>query len=232
MRAKTRRKLEMGKRVLEFCRQHRDPSPGFVATAARLEELLARGDQLVRQQIDGVSEVHAATARKRELRRLMLAAHLDHLINVAQIAAVEEPELLQKIVFPVDATTYLAFQAAANGMAAEAEGRKDLLIKHGMSEEVLSSLQVSLQEFETAVEQGSAGRLAHVGATAELVRIAEEGVQVVKVMNGLVRVRFANQGELLAAWESASSVVADPRPDKPVTDASGTPSSTDVKPAA
>jgi hypothetical protein len=71
---------------------------------------------------------------------------------------------------------------------------------------------VALDQFETAVEQGAAGRLAHVGANAELATIADEIVQVVKVMNGLVRIRFANQPELLAAWESASNVFGPPRP--------------------
>jgi len=42
-------------------------------------------------------------------------------------------------------------------------------------------------------------------------------VQMVKVMNALVRIRFANQPELLAAWESASNVVATPRPENPET---------------
>jgi hypothetical protein len=233
VRAKTRRKLEMGKRVLEFSRMHPDASPAYVAAAARLQGLLARADQLARQQIDGRSEVHAATARKRELRRLMMEAHLDHLANVAEVAAVEEPELLQKFVFPADATTYLAFQTVASGLAAEAESRKDLLIKHGLSEDVLSGLKVTLDQFETAVEQGAAGRLAHVGASAELVVVADAVVQVVNVMNGLIRIRFANQPELLAAWESAKNVLATPRPGetKPSTD--GTPPAVgEVRPAA
>jgi hypothetical protein len=236
VRAKTRRKLEMGKRVLEFSRMHSDTSPGYVAAAARLQERLARADQVARQQIDGRSEVHAATARKRELRRLMKQAHLDHLSNVAAVASVEEPELTQKFVFPSDATSYLAFQTAASGMAAEAESRKEFLIKHGLSEEVLSGLQVALDQFQAAVEQAAAGRLAHVGASAELVSMAEEVVQVVKVMNGLIRLRFANQAELLAAWESASSVFATPKPDtKPVsggtTPTTGTPPSGGTTPS-
>jgi len=166
----------------------------------------------------------------------MLQAHLDHLANVAEFASVEEPEVLQKFRFPADATTYLAFRAAASSIAAEAESRKELLMKHGLSEEVLSGLKVALDQFETAVEQGSAGRLAHVGATAELVAIAEEVVQEVKVMNGLVRIRFANQPEVLAAWESAINVVATPRPEKPDSDEpaspGGTPSGGQVRPAA
>jgi hypothetical protein len=226
----------MGQRVLEFSRQHPDPSPGYVAATARLQERLARADQLARQQLDGRSEVHAATARKAELRRMMIRAHLDHLASVAQVAAVEDPDVVQKLDFPADATTYLAFRAAASGMAAEAESRKELLLKHGLSEDVLSGLKTSLDQFETAVEQGAAGRLARVGATAELVTVADEVVQVVKVMNGLVRLKFANQTEVLAAWESASNVVAAPKPeDKPET--GGTPptggtSPGEVRPAA
>jgi hypothetical protein len=42
--------------------------------------------------------------------------------------------------------------------------------------------------------------------------VADEVIQVVKVMNGLNRFRFANDPESLAAWESASNTVATPRP--------------------
>jgi hypothetical protein len=209
--SKTRRKLNMGARVLEFSRLHPDTSPGYVAAVARLQDRLARASQLAGQQMDGQSEVHAATARKVELRRIIRRTHLDHLINVARAAAAEEPVLIQKFLYPTDATTYQAFQTAANSLIAEAEGRKDLLIKHGLAEEVLSDLRVVLDQFQTLVEQGNAGRLSHVGASAELVVIAEEVVQVVKVMNGLVRVRFATQPELLGAWESASNIIGPPR---------------------
>jgi hypothetical protein len=223
----------MGRRVLEFIRQNPDPSPGFATATARLQERLARADQLAQQQLDGRSEVFAATARKADLRRTMLRAHLDHLINVAQVAAVEDPEVAQKFSFPPDARTYLSFRAAASGIAAEAQSRKDLLLKHGLSEDVLSGLLTSLDQFETAVEQGSAGRLARVGATAELVTVADEVVQVVKVMNGLVRLKFANQANVLAAWESASSVFATPKPeDNPEPGTTTPPTGGEVRPAA
>jgi hypothetical protein len=99
---------------------------------------------------------------------------------------------------------------------------------------VLSGLGVTLDQFQTAVEQGAAGRLAHVGATAELNVVSDQVVQIVKVMNGLVRVRFGSQPETLAAWASASSVVATPRPSE---DATTPPSPTppaggEIKPAA
>ena len=40
-------------------------------------------------------------------------------------------------------------------------------------------------------------------------------VQVVKLMDGLNRFRFAKDPELLAAWASASNVLATPRPAEP-----------------
>jgi hypothetical protein len=153
----------------------------------------------------------------------MKRTHLHHLTSVAEVALVDEPELVKKFVIPRDTTTYRGFQTAASGMAAEAQSRKDLLLKHGLAEEVLTGLEVALDQFETAVEQGAAGRVGHVGATAELETVAEEVGQVVKVMSGLIRVRFASQPALLAALESASNVVAAPKPeDKPET--GGTPS--------
>jgi len=213
----------MGRQVLEFNRLHPDTGPGFASAVARLQERLARADQLARQQYEGRSEVHAATARKRKLRQVMRSAHLDHLINVAQIASVEQPEVLEKFAFSPDITTYLAFQTAAASMAAEAESRKEFLTKHGLSEEVVTALRNNLDEFETAVEQGAAGRLAHVGASAELITVSDDIVQVVKVMNGMVQLRYVNQPEVLAAWEAASSVFATPRPEKPVSGGSPTP---------
>jgi hypothetical protein len=227
----------MGRKVLEFVRLYPNPKPGFVTAVARLQELLARADQLARQQLDGLSEVHAATTRKRELRRLLRSAHLDHLVNVARIAAVEDSEVLQKFALPVDATSYLAFQAAANGMAAEAESRKDLLMKHGLSEEVLTGLKTILGEFQSAVDQSSGGRLAHVGASADLLAVADEIVRVVRMMNGVVRIAFAHQPDILAAWESASSVFATPRAEKPEPEETPVPGGTppagdEIRPAA
>jgi|GEM_PF-4670000 len=47
--------------------------------------------------------------------------------------------------------------------------------------------------------------------SAQLERVSDEAVQIVRVMTGLIRVRFAGQPELLVEWESASNVVAAPK---------------------
>jgi hypothetical protein len=233
MNAKSRRKIEMGKRALEWSRAHPDASPGYAAAVSRLEDRLNRADQLAEQQRVGILEVRRATVRKRELRRTMKQAHLDHLASVAEVASAEDPELAEKFVLPRRVNTYLAFRTAARGLAAEAESRKELLVKHGLSETVLQGLTQSLDEFDAVVEQGTQGRAAHVGASTELDTVANEVVQVVNVMDGLNRFRFGKDGELLAAWENVSNVLAPPRsaPAKPASDG-GTSASGEVRPAA
>jgi hypothetical protein len=46
----TRRKLEMGKRALEFCRAHPDSNAQWIAAVARLEALLARAEELEKRE--------------------------------------------------------------------------------------------------------------------------------------------------------------------------------------
>jgi len=230
MDAKSRRKLEMATRALEFSRGHPDTSPGYIAAVTRLEERLARADQLATQQREGLLDVRAATARKQELRRAMRQAHLAHLAQVGKAAARDVPELAQKFVFRPGTTTYLAFRTAARGMAAEAESQKEVLVKHGLADTVLANLVQALDQFDAAVEQGSEGRQAHVGASAELRAVADEVVQVVRVMDGLNRYRFMSDAELLAAWESASNVLAAPRSGKPAPEPP--PPSGEIRPAA
>ena len=62
------------------------------------------------------------------------------------------------------------------------------------------------------MEEGTQGRRTHVGASAELGALADEVVQVVKLLDGLNRFRFAKDAESLAAWGSASNVLATPHP--------------------
>jgi hypothetical protein len=232
MNAKSRRKLEMGRRVLEWSRTHTDPSPGYAAAVSRLEDRLKRAEQLAEQQRNGILEVRRATRRKEELRRTMKTANLGHLASVAEAASSEEPELVQKFVVPRRVNTYLAFRTAARGVAAEAESRKEMLVKHGLSEGVLQDLIQLLDEFDLVVEQGTQGRAAHVGASAELDNVAGEVVQIVDVMDGLNRVRFRKDGERLGAWASVSSVFATPQPAPAEPEDGGTTTGGEVRPAA
>ena len=236
MKATARRKLEMGQRALDFSNSHPDSSPGYAAAVTRLKERLARANQVAAQQRDGILQVRAATLRKRELRGMMTKAQLRHLARVAEVAATEAPELAAKFVVRPENDTYLAFRTVARGLVAEAQNRKELLVKYGLADTVFDGLTQALDQFDAAVEEGTQGRRTHIGASAELNALAAEVVQVVKLMDGLNRFRFAKDPESLAAWESASSVVATPRPAEPKvepgTPEGPAPAGGEVRPAA
>jgi hypothetical protein len=206
MKAKTRRKIETGIRALRFSQAHPDPSPGYATTLASLQERLARAEQLITLQRDWIAQVRRITVQKENLRRLMRRAQLRHLTRVAEGAAKENPELAQKFVLRSENIPYLEFQATARAMLAEAQNHKELLVKHGLAETLLEGLVKNVNQFDTAMEQGSEARRGHVGASAELDLIEDEIMHLVRVMDALNRFRFADQGELLAEWESASNV--------------------------
>ena len=212
MNAKSRRKLEMGARALEFSRAHPDESSGYTTALAQLEELLARSKQLAEQQLQGVVEVRAATARKRDLRRSVRQRQLVHVAYAARRAAKELPELAQKFALAREPIPYMAFKTLARTMVTEAQQQKELLIKHGLVERVLQSLVASLDEFDRAEANGAEGRRVHIGAGVELDVVADEVVQIVKLVDGLNRFRFAGDPDLFAAWRSASNVFGPPKP--------------------
>jgi hypothetical protein len=224
MNARTRRKLEMGARALEFSRAHPDDSPGYTAALAQLAEQLARSEQLAGQQQQGVAEVRAASARKRDLRRSIRQRQLVHVARAAQRAAREVPELAQKFALRREPIPYLTFRTLATTIVAEAQKQKELLVKHGLVERVLDSLTEELKEFDQVMGEGAEGRRMHI--------VADEVVEIVRVLDGLNRFRFADDPDLLAAWRAASNVIGPPKAAEKTTAPDAPPSGGATKPAA
>jgi hypothetical protein len=233
MKAKTRRKIEMGSRALGFSIAHPDASPGYATTLARLEDRLTRAKQLIDLQREGIAQVRGATEQKQQFRKTMHRTQLRHLARVAEGAAKEVPELAQKFVMKPEKIPYIEFQASARAMAAEAQNQKELLVKHGLADTLLESLVKNLDRFDQVVGRGTEARRAHVGASMELDVIGDEILHHVKVMDALNRFRFQDAVEILAEWDSASNVFGPVHPagDKP-TSPGEPPAGGEVRPAA
>jgi hypothetical protein len=223
MRADTRRKIEMGRRTLDFSRAHPSTSVGHATAVTRLQELLGRADELFARQRDGILQERTATQSKRELRRTITQGHLNHLVHVARAAGVA-PDLERRFQLTTYNGSFLAFRNEAKGIAAEAAASRELLAQYGLDEVVLEDLDRALARLDASIEQGDAGRRLHITATAGLLEVADEVVAVVGVLTGINRVRFAKDEEAMTAWERASSVFA--------ADASGKAAPEREKPAA
>jgi hypothetical protein len=196
----------MGRSVLAFSEVHPDTSAGHAKTLSSLQDRLARAAELIRLQREGFAEARGATKQKGDLRRIIVRTQLRHVVHVAELAANEVPEVLQKFVLPREQIPYLEFQAAAHALVAEALNQKELLVKHGLAETLLEDLVKNLELFDQAMGQSTDARRTHVTASAELDEIGDEIVHLVKVLDTLNRSRFHTSVELLVAWESASNV--------------------------
>jgi hypothetical protein len=211
MDRRIRGRLEMAARAFEFCQAHPNPSTGYTAAVAELAELLARSQQLTDLHREGIAEVRAATAQKRKLRRSIRQAQMKHVGEAAQRAAREVPELAEKLALAREPIPYLAFQSLARTVAAEAEARKDVLVRHGLVDQVLDSLKDRMVQFEQAMQRAAEGRRIHIGAAVELDVNSGEAIGILKVIDGFNRVRFEEDPDLLAAWRSASNVIGPAR---------------------
>ena len=108
-----------------------------------------------------------------------------------------------------------ALLTMARGMLEKATLHKDVLVKRGMSEQLLGDLALALGEFEQTIEATRAGKREHIGASADLEAVAAEIAEQVRVLDGLVRYRFGDDAELMGAWASARNVLG---PFKPKTE--------------
>jgi hypothetical protein len=197
----------MGRQSLQFSLAHPDPSPGYATMVGRLQERLDRCDVLADQQKAGLAGVAAASARKLDLRRRIDGGHLKHIVKVAQLAAIELPELAKTFVLPVRSASYLDFVSRARTIAAEAAEHRELLLKYGLVESVLDDLNASIAQFEEAVEQGTAARRQHIAASAELSTALAEAMKIITALDGVNRVRFADDPEQLVVWRNAINIV-------------------------
>jgi hypothetical protein len=200
-----RRKLTMMGRAFDFVRAHPSTDASWAALATRTEELLTRADALtVQERTGGVGERAAAT-RRRELRAQMQEL-LRHRVRVAEAASASNPVLVGEFEMPTIRGPHRIFVANAQAMLAAALPQRELFITFGLGDTLLAELEAATLAIETATVEFNAGRREHVGARAELKAIADSCMETAGRLDGLVRVRFRNDAEQLAAWESARNV--------------------------
>jgi hypothetical protein len=221
----------MGDRAAEFGHANPAESAAYTALLGVLDELRTRARTSAAQQLEGIAQARGASALRRATEAELRRTHLPHLARVGASAMVEQPEVGPTYRLKSRARTVREFLTAVGTMAEAARGQRELLARHGLQDTVLDDLTAKMASYEEAVRQSTEGRRRHIGATADLLVVADEIVRVVQVMDGFQRLRFARDPERLAAWVSASSIRATPRGAEPVPpQPSGTPEP--VRPAA
>jgi len=212
MNAQLRRRLEMAGRVREFLRAHKTDGVGEGLGLAKLEELVQRAEVLASQQRAGLVATRSTSNHRKTLRRALQSKLLLYLRAVGVVAPKENAELAMQFQVPPSNASNQALLTMARGMLEKATAHKDVLVKRGMSEQLLDDLAKTLGEFEQTIEATRAGRREHIGASADLEAVAAEIAEQVRLLDGLVRYRFGDDAELMGAWASARNVLGPFKP--------------------
>jgi len=206
MKRSIRMRLDMIHRVHAVSLKYPSEIPGYVEAVSQLEERLARAEALAAQQETGALASEASVARKDDLRRVIEADYLVHLVRIARVALPEDPELRNRFRMPARNINRQAFVAEVRAMLVEAATYRGVFVTEGMPETFLEDLGKLLDDYLEALNQKVLGAAQRVGAVAELPEVTKELMQLVRRLDGINRKRWQKNPELLAAWLSAKDV--------------------------
>ncbi len=191
---------------------------------------LAHAEAVAQQSIAGQRAVRGAVATRRQLQE-EIADSLALLAGLARSASHEEPDLSAGITRPDQSGSVQSFLTRGRVAAATAQAHRELLQRLGMPDTYPEDLGRQLDEYEASMNEKHSSRTSHVGATAELLAVTDEIMLIVRQLDALIRFRFRNDPEALAAFESARNV-AWPTGDGVAQPSTATPQDGSVKPAA
>ena len=211
MQADVRRKLAMTVRALDFERAHLPTDPSQTGVDDRLAERIARAETLAIQEEHGRLDEQGAVTRRLQLRSRIHYQMLRHLVRTANAAVKDAPALAGQFILPRTGAPHRYFLTAAKAMLDRAVEFKEVLLAHGLGATLIDELTKALAEFDTTTGSVHSGRVSHVGARAELKEVVDDCVQLVGLLDGLNLTRYQDDAQLLAAWESARTVVGSGR---------------------
>ena len=206
MDAQTRRRLEMAARARDFLRAHQVDGVGQDLGLTKLEQLLEHAENLATQQRTGIAVERSAVKQRQALRRALQPRILGYLSAVGAVAGTQNAELAEQFRMPSLNSSHQALLTMSRAILERATAQKELLVKLGMSEQVLDELATALGQYEDTLQATSAGRREHVGASADLEAVATEITKQLRLLDKVVRYRFGDNAELMGAWESARNV--------------------------
>jgi hypothetical protein len=188
-----------------FCKAHPDPNPAGQELAAHLDLLVTRANTLVQQQRSTQMAGSAAVDRKQELRR-SLGALLKSLVDIARTASRNDPEITIHLRRPRGNPNYATLIAFGRVAIAETAAHKEAFLKLGMPSDLLDRLTAELDECEASILRHRSALADQVGAGADLAAVTHQILVLLKHIDAIQRLRFRDDPELAAAWNSARNV--------------------------
>lgn len=230
----------MGVHVRDFNRTHPSADANHASVLAKLEGTITQMEGLAASQVTGVVSKGSSIVRRKDIRRRLHEGLLRHLVTVAESAAGDQPELTEEFRMPAINASHLIYRTVARTLLDKGVAHQELLLKHGLGATLLDDLRQAVDELDASVVETVEGKQRHILARSELQTLSDEVMQLVGILDGINRYRFAREPQLLAAWDRAKHVVGTPvvqveppMPEEPASpEAPPGPDAGEVKPAA
>ncbi len=207
MNREARTALSSCQRVQQFIAQlpAADAPSTLGAQVAELDDVVSRLSSTSVDQEAGRRFVHVHAESRRNFRR---ALYMDHMQPIARVAreVFGLSGMDRAFRMPPKSVADKTLLAAAGAMAEAAEKGKDVLVKHGLSQDVVEQLKAAAGALENAQSAKSDSGRRRVTATAAVREICKHGRKAVRLLNAILQPRLAKDPELLAAWRSAMRV--------------------------
>lgn len=198
--------LLMAIRVYEFVIAFPEANPGYNQAVALLKDRLARAETLAAMERSGRVASRVAKDQRKALVAELRATPLRLLAEVARAAFKDQPEVMRRFRVPSSGVGKTTFITAVRATLAEAEAARELLLQHGLPETLLAEVAAAVERYDGLITSANTGLREHVGAHADLEAVAQEILGVVRHLDALIRYRFRDNPEQLAAWKSARNV--------------------------
>ena len=205
--------LQWGRRIRDFLGEHEIKSDLAELTALR-QEL----DETLGQLTAGAAAQEAVTKQSlvqtTEIRRLRMTLRDTHLKPIVQMSRTMQLEIDgTKITFVLPSHKAVSEQMAAksDAMVTALQVLGPQFVARGFAPNFVEQLSSATKALRDAVDQRAAQISRRVGTTAAMLGHETRVIQLVRVIDTLVRPVIQTDQELLATWES---VVALPRGSK------------------
>ncbi|MFN7930470.1 MAG: hypothetical protein U0Y68_21605 [Blastocatellia bacterium] len=207
MNALENRQWEMFGRVREFgAARVGDFAAGTLGQElfAALAQVMAQLETQATRQTSERNEAKKSTASKAAARASLLAS-LQALQRTARVLALTQPGLEKSFRLPGRMTDTMLL-TTARAMAAQAAPLQGALARHELAADFLTALQAQITAMANTMTDRSEARSAQVTATASIGQTIEQGSRLVQQLEVIMRNKYAQEPQTLAAWETARRV--------------------------
>ena len=207
MNALENRQLEMLARVRDFgVARAADFPVGTLGQElfATLSQVVASLETHATSQTSQRNEAKKNTTAKTAAREA-LRDSLGALQRTARVLALQNPGLENSFRLPRKMTDQ-SLLTAARAMAATAAPLVAEFIRHELPTDFLTKLNAQIAAVEVTITNRSEARSAQVTATASIGQTVEQGALLVQRVEALVRNKYGNEPQVLAAWDTARRV--------------------------